>query len=568
MANPSADYPTSVHTPTDVSVNASSKLGSTTPTHTQVEGKQEQEIVAIQTKLGTGASPASGGSSGESLVNDGSGGSSWGNPTPASHTHTESEITDLSHDAVSIQGVAVDATELATPTDGDILVYRSAGNDFVLETKPTSSGTPAWGDITGTLSSQTDLQTALDAKQDELAEGAFADGDKTKLDGIEASADVTDTTNVSAAGAPIISSGAGVPSSTPSKVGDIYIDTTNDNAYIATGTASSADWEISNDGAGSGGISNVVEDTTPQLGGDLDPNGHAITGYLPSIDEDTMSSNSAAHVPTQQSVKAYVDANAGGGGSYAYAPIPFNDAGRLFKNVEIKYLTKQTGFSTTYTDLYTVPAGKKVIIQYAILKNESGGTITGSAIGFYRSANTTSYPITSPGSTSSGNVQFMNPLAKPVYVEGDKIQYRTTTSITDDTARLTVCYLEFDSDSDIGCAMSTGYSTTPTTLYTVPTGKKAIILDSGLHFDFSNVSNGFLLTESVNVSTSTLRIVPSGDSTSSLQQISGNISATAPYGNVSNIYKGILDAGDSIEVVGGGTSTHPIFGIIYFEYAV
>ena len=33
------------------------------------------------------------------------------------------------------------------------------------------------------------------------SEGAFADGDKTKLDGIEASADVTDTTNVTAAGA-------------------------------------------------------------------------------------------------------------------------------------------------------------------------------------------------------------------------------------------------------------------------------------------------------------------------------------------------------------------------------
>ena len=33
------------------------------------------------------------------------------------------------------------------------------------------------------------------------AEGAFADGDKTKLDGIEAGADVTDTANVTAAGA-------------------------------------------------------------------------------------------------------------------------------------------------------------------------------------------------------------------------------------------------------------------------------------------------------------------------------------------------------------------------------
>ena len=47
-------------------------------------------------------------------------------------------------------------------------------------------GGAAWGGITGTLSSQTDLQTELDGKQDVLAEGAFADGDKTKLDGLEA----------------------------------------------------------------------------------------------------------------------------------------------------------------------------------------------------------------------------------------------------------------------------------------------------------------------------------------------------------------------------------------------
>ena len=40
-----------------------------------------------------------------------------------------------------------------------------------------------------------------DSAQQPPSEGAFEDGDKTKLDGIEASADVTDTTNVTAAGA-------------------------------------------------------------------------------------------------------------------------------------------------------------------------------------------------------------------------------------------------------------------------------------------------------------------------------------------------------------------------------
>lgn len=45
------------------------------------------------------------------------------------------------------------------------------------------------------------LETTVSGKQDILAEGAFVDGDKTKLDGIETGADVTDTANVTAAGA-------------------------------------------------------------------------------------------------------------------------------------------------------------------------------------------------------------------------------------------------------------------------------------------------------------------------------------------------------------------------------
>jgi len=43
--------------------------------------------------------------------------------------------------------------------------------------------------------------TKADSAQQPPSEGAFANGDKTKLDGIEASADVTDTANVTAAGA-------------------------------------------------------------------------------------------------------------------------------------------------------------------------------------------------------------------------------------------------------------------------------------------------------------------------------------------------------------------------------
>ena len=89
-------------------------------------------------------------------------------------------------------------------------------------------------------------------KQEILSEGVFVDGDKTKLDGIEASADVTDTTNVTGAGALMDS----------------------EVANLAQVKAfDSSDYATSTQGASAGSaLQNVVEDTTPQLGGDLDVN--------------------------------------------------------------------------------------------------------------------------------------------------------------------------------------------------------------------------------------------------------------------------------------------------------
>lgn len=71
------------------------------------------------------------------------------------------------------------------------------------------------------------------------------------------------------------------------------------------------------DAAGGGGLANVVEDLTPQLGGDLDLNGKNIDfPTTPNIsdvlDEDTMVSNSAVKLATQQSIKAYVDSQTHG----------------------------------------------------------------------------------------------------------------------------------------------------------------------------------------------------------------------------------------------------------------
>jgi hypothetical protein len=93
-----------------------------------------------------------------------------------------------SDDATSIQGTNVDAS-VGTPSDGDILVYRSAGSDFVLESKPAAGSNPAASDITDATSDGIALITSSDANP-------FTDADESKLDGIAAGAEVNTVDSV------------------------------------------------------------------------------------------------------------------------------------------------------------------------------------------------------------------------------------------------------------------------------------------------------------------------------------------------------------------------------------
>ena len=89
----------------------------------------------------------------------------------------------------------VQSVNTATGTvvlDADDIDDTSTSHKFV-----TASDIINLGNLSGTNSGDQDLSSY----QLQPTEGAFADGDKTKLDGIEASADVTDATNVQAAGA-------------------------------------------------------------------------------------------------------------------------------------------------------------------------------------------------------------------------------------------------------------------------------------------------------------------------------------------------------------------------------
>lgn len=105
-------------------------------------------------------------------------------------------------DLTVLNDVEIAANEAAFPATGSAdrvyiaedtgYMYRWNGSGYT----QLSDQTAVWGQISGTLSNQTDLQNALNDKQDELAEGAFVDGDKNKLDGIEAGAEVNTVDSV------------------------------------------------------------------------------------------------------------------------------------------------------------------------------------------------------------------------------------------------------------------------------------------------------------------------------------------------------------------------------------
>ena len=107
-------------------------------------------------------------------------------------------------------------------------------------------------DVTGTGNLNITGNIALSGTVD----GRDVAADGTKLDGIEASADVTDTANVTSAGA--------LMDSEVTNLSQVKAFDSADYATAAQGTKADS------------ALQNVVADTTPQLGGDLDVNGNAV----------------------------------------------------------------------------------------------------------------------------------------------------------------------------------------------------------------------------------------------------------------------------------------------------
>lgn len=138
--------------------------------------------------------------------------------------------------------------------------------------------------------------------QDDVGDGTtykqYSATEKTKLAGIEANADVTDATNVAAAGAYMKLTDSAADVAYDDTVGTIY-GVTGDDTQEYTDNLTVAMGDLFGQIIGVDLPAKISYTETSTASMDF------------VIDEDNMASNSATKVPTQQSTKAYVDTQVG-----------------------------------------------------------------------------------------------------------------------------------------------------------------------------------------------------------------------------------------------------------------
>ena len=208
-----------------------------------------------------------------------------------------------------------------------------------------------------------------------------ADGTADTLT-LVAGTNMTLTTNAGTDTITLASSGSGGTQNLFSTIAvagqnSIVADSTTDTLTLAAGTGITLTTDQATDtltitsSAGSGTLSNIVEDTTPQLGGDLDLNSNNITGtgnipaanltgVLPALDGSNLTSVQASSVQITESsddntVYNVLFSDTAGSGNVQMTPIQ-DDGGITFNPSDNTLTTGNLSLSGTLNS-HTIPSG-------------------------------------------------------------------------------------------------------------------------------------------------------------------------------------------------------------------
>jgi len=207
-----------------------------------------------------------------------------------------------------------------------------------------------------------------------------------------------------------------------------------------------------------------------------------------------------------------------------------------------------SNISTGTTTLYTVPSGKKAVIIGSTGWNSSAGNIVAywvagiAGVDHRVSADATIVTLT----------QHTTVPQAPILNAGDTIKIVTTTN---NGLNEWLKIIEFSENSSLKRVSLEAPASGDNTLYTVPSGKKAVLITNATGFSplgvtaFSNESGG-----SINIY---YNLVPSGGSVATSNRISALIAASNNALNLSGNMSATMAAGDFINanLSSAGTSS-------------
>ena len=275
-------------------------------------------------------------------------------------TITSFASTGIDDNATS-NAITIDASQ-NTAFSGDITLTGTVdGRDVATD------GTKLDGIESGATADQTnaEIRAAVEAATDS---NVFTDADHTKLNGIEASADVTDTDNVTAAGA--------LMDSEVTNLAQVKAFDSSDYATAAQGTTADS------------ALQNVVEDTTPQLGGNLDFNGNLATSFTSTgIDDNATSTAITINSTGNATFSGTITANGAVVDRGIYRPGAAATGIRL-SNASAVFPSDGTGTQTTGVADFGGTSYKWKDAYFSGTVNASGMSVDGTVSGVSGSAYT------------------------------------------------------------------------------------------------------------------------------------------------------------------------------------